>query len=696
MYRCVFVMIADYIFNSENNYASSGMSLFLQDQHGLIDSIHKRHPEIWNLYKKMKSLDWDENEFDYSSCVVEFNTCSKITYDVMIKTLAWQWEADSVAAYNLLPIVAPFVSSTELWALWSRIGDNECLTGHHQVLTPKGWKRIDEVTEDDKVAQWDYTASNIRFVKPERIVVKDYEGQLIHFHDSDVSRVSQIVTPNHRMPIVYPYGIKQFNSTRQTAGEVEYDTTNAIPTSGFLSSSDRQLTSQECLYIAVQACGSLGNSYQSQYLLNSLDKEKEDRLLYLCNLCKWPVTSVVVDDIRHYSIQAPVAEYSNLANTFDWFNLDEIGYEWAVDFLSEVRWWNTAQSTEGPNRYYFKDVTCANKVITLAHMTGRQGRLTAILDMSDYAMPSDYCLTAKYTYQVDITNKSYVSGEAISKTMVDHNGKVYCLTVPTGYFMVKYNDAIGITGNCLHALTYSEIVRNSFENPDEVLESVLGETKALQRLETVANVFANVYEVSHKLSLGMIDRDSDEAYDAIMSFVVTMLILERIQFMASFAITFAIVDTGLFLPIGSAVQKICTDELQVHVETNKEIIKNELKTEKGYASYVANNNLYKKIIREVVESELKWTDYLFSDNAELVGLTSNLIKDWVLFNANDVYSFLDINNPFKVVKKNPLGYMNDWVDINSSQKSPQEEKVGNYLLGGLKNNTNDELFSVDF
>jgi ribonucleoside-diphosphate reductase beta chain len=367
-------MISPDIFNVDNDYLTINKSLFLQGKKGLIDSIHKNHPSIWALYKKMKSLDWDENEFNFSKCVDDFKTCSPTTYDVMIKTLAWQWEADSIACHNLIPIVAPFVSSSELWCLWSSIALNECL----------------------------------------------------------------------------------------------------------------------------------------------------------------------------------------------------------------------------------------------------------------------------------------------------------------------------------HALTYSEIVRNSFENPDDVLESVIKETEAIKRLESVSNVLSNVYNVSHRLSLGQLNQDDQEAYDAIFMFVVTLLILERIQFMGSFAITFAIADTGLFLAIGKAVQKICIDELQVHVKASKEILRIELSTERGLDSYNRNIDKVRGLLREVVSSELTWTDYILNGQSQLPGVNNELIKDWVLFNANDVYDFLSIPNEFKVVSKNNLGYMNDWVDINKNQASAQEEKVGNYLIGGFKNNTDDKIFDLDF
>ena len=88
--------------------------LLLGQRPGLFDTVNRHYPEIWKLYKAQKSLDWDENEFDYSSCNADFKSCSRSTYDMMIKTLAWQWEADSVASRAIAPVLAPFITSSEL------------------------------------------------------------------------------------------------------------------------------------------------------------------------------------------------------------------------------------------------------------------------------------------------------------------------------------------------------------------------------------------------------------------------------------------------------------------------------------------------------------------------------------------------------------------------------------------------------
>lgn len=366
-------MLPSNIFNVNKNYFSNDRSLFLQEENGLLDTVNKSHQDIWDIYKKLRSMDWAEDDFDYAPCNAEFKTCSKSTYEIMIKTLMWQWETDSVAAFNIGPVVAPFVSSSELWTAWSFVTANELI----------------------------------------------------------------------------------------------------------------------------------------------------------------------------------------------------------------------------------------------------------------------------------------------------------------------------------HATTYSEIVRNSFDKPHEVIANVTAEVEAFQRLQTAARVFSHVKEMSHKVGMGIVARDSEEAYDAIMLYTFALLCMERIQFMSSFAVTFSFAEMGSFMPIGKAVQKICADEFLGHVALDKAILLNELSTPKGQASYRRIKPTVESLIEEVTACELHWNKHLFSDNRQLAGMTESHLSDWTLFSAQDVYDFCDIKSPFKEIRKNPLGFITDWIDLNVNQASPQEEKTGNYLLGGLKDTAGNKVFTLD-
>lgn len=357
-------------------------SLFLGEKKGLVDTVNGHFPEIQKIYKTMKSQDWDELDFDFTSCNVEFKTCSKDIYDAMILTLGWQWEADSTVAHNIAPMIAPLVSGRELWSAWLRITDNE----------------------------------NV------------------------------------------------------------------------------------------------------------------------------------------------------------------------------------------------------------------------------------------------------------------------------------------------HACTYSEIFRCSFDDPEDVLKTVLENNNAIKRLSSVTDVLGEVYTVSHRYALGL-ETDLDYVYDHALMFTITLLYLERLQFMASFAVTFTITDTGLFAPIGNAVQKIAQDEVEVHTALDKEVIRIELATERGRASYARIKDKMNRVLNEVVEQECIWTDYLFSEGRQLLGLTPGLLKEWVAFNANDIYNFMGYDISPSALEalgldalptKNPLIFMEDIIDISKNQPSPQEEDVGAYKVNIRHNNDAGIVFDDDF
>lgn len=256
----------------------------------------------------------------------------------------------------------------------------------------------------------------------------------------------------------------------------------------------------------------------------------------------------------------------------------------------------------------------------------------------------------------------------------------------------------------VHALTYSEMVRMSFDDPNEVLNEVLKVEESVVRLSTVANVMANTHDLAHKYALGMVD-DCQETYNAAFLFTVAMLVLERIQFMSSFAITFTICDTGMFQPIGRAVQKIAQDELEIHVQLDKIILRNELQTERGRVAFEQCKDQIQAMIDEGLEEEYSFIDYLFSEGRTLVGYTPEIGKKWSAFNAGDVYRtlglepsqrILDLTPGNEIPQTNPHRLMERWLDMGKLQGSPQEEKNPQYKVSSMRRDDDDANFDVDF
>lgn len=233
----------------------------------------------------------------------------------------------------------------------------------------------------------------------------------------------------------------------------------------------------------------------------------------------------------------------------------------------------------------------------------------------------------------------------------------------------------------LHALAYKFIVESSFDNPALFIERVMEIQESFQRLDTVKKVFTEIFHLGNQYNSG-VPLDEKVVRKAILKFWAALLCLERIQFISSFAITFGLAEKGYFVPIAKLVQKIATDEFQVHVQSDKIILKNELAIPEIFSLYLEILPEIEEIIQEVEASELSWLKgFLFKDQSVIAGIQCEKIEQFVIYSASEVYDFFGLTSPHGKVTENPLPYMNKWLVIDNNQPSPQEENVGNYLLG---------------
>ena len=706
------------IFNTEKSDYSEA-SIILGEQPGILDSIHDHYPDLFEIYKRLRKLDWDEQEFDFSSCMVDFETCDKSTYDMMIKTLAWQWEADSMAARTISSVLGPVITDSKVWAAYLRISENECLIEGTEALTPRGWVDLADLTEDDLVMQYDSNAKEMTFVKPTAYIEKDFKGNLIQFKNHH-AHMWQIVTPGHRM-------VRE----SLTDGEIEISTADnfsfsrgaaargwssiATGTMKHLGKEMRgTLNHVERMLIAIQADGSVSDRYTGElsghipvnFCFTRVRKIK--RLKSLARILGWELKefnwntyNTAGNKSSNFKLLVPVEFKSDLKN-LDWVTLEDKNSYWCKDFLEEVINWD-GHWTKNTGIYDSIDVGCVEKVQAVASMAGYR---------THYRLAGEPKREShNQLYRVTWKNTAHVSGQGIDKTLVPYEGKVRCVTVPTGLFLIRYNGAVSVTGNCVHALTYSEIVRNSFKNPNVILDEILAVQEAQGRMYAVANVMDTAYHTSYAYALGQ--RENDEStYNDMFMFLVALYFLERIQFMASFSITFAICKTGWFQPIGHAVKKIAQDEFEIHAQYGQGVLRALMATPRGRKAYEQCKPKMIELFTEVLTIETEWIEYMFSEGRSLPGVNAKKIVDWTLFNANAARTFLGFKDSeltefadnFTALTgdvlvwptTNPLPYMEEYMDISASQSSPQEEKSkSDYQVNLMDSREEDDEFDFD-
>lgn len=245
----------------------------------------------------------------------------------------------------------------------------------------------------------------------------------------------------------------------------------------------------------------------------------------------------------------------------------------------------------------------------------------------------------------------------------------------------------------IHALSYSEIVRQCVADPNEVFKLSVQNDKTIQRAVKVVSVFDELQKAGAAYTLGIIGKDQ-ETYNIVFKGLVALYILERLQFLASFAATFAVVEQGYFQSIGKMVQKIMLDEIFCHYKTDAIALGIELATERGKVAMQECKEEILEMIKEVRNQEHQWSEYLFSEGRSIVGLNPTLLNEWVDYNAQAVYDGLGLSSeiPFERVQQNPLKWMDNWIEIDKFQNAQQESDGNNYALNVVKDDvTNEEL-----
>lgn len=666
---------------------------FLNPEPGLVDTINKKYPRIWELYKMMRGYDWSEDDITHESSLKDFQTAPKDVCEMMLKTLMWQWEADSIASRAMTTMIAPFSPAMEIWAAEQRIQDNEqCLTEAHEVFVKdKGWVSIKDVNVGDTTLNYNPETKTVSFSPVINKIARQNSEPIYHYENPTKTFV-QTVTAGHRMAINRKRNIGGWCNVVDIAENVTPHTLVQFHVSGNKLDGVHNITLEDRLWIAFQADGSWDENYNGNRsgfrpMSFSFKKErKKERMRELLSELNYKWKESTYDSqhsIRysHFTVYVPVSEWRESPKSFGWVDIDNVSSQWAKQFLDETRYWdgsshnsNGARGKHLVSLYFSKNKTAVDVVCLLAHICSMR---------ASAKLQKDGC------WQVSINNKDTVNGGGITRT-VQEADFVYCITVKEDGFLTRLGDTITATRNC-HANTYSEIVRTGVPFPTTVIEQLLAETETFRRLTTVSDALSRVQKSSQQRHIA--PTDDVTSYEDLITLYFTMLCLERIQFMASFAITFTIAESNLFQSIGQAVKLICRDEIEVHCQYRKAVLKVLLEQPEGEYAYSKVKDTLQTILDEVTENELNWTDYLFNGRS-LLGTNARQIKQFVLFAVRDVATFMGLESKHELPKENPMPFLVKWMDMSVMQAAPQEQDHGQYKFNTVAKDDVDVEFDV--
>jgi ribonucleoside-diphosphate reductase beta chain len=241
----------------------------------------------------------------------------------------------------------------------------------------------------------------------------------------------------------------------------------------------------------------------------------------------------------------------------------------------------------------------------------------------------------------------------------------------------------------LHALTYSEIIRVAVDDPISVMAKAFEWDGIRDRSKTILTLLNELKITGMRYVLGELD-NNQELYNIAFKGLVTFYCLERIQFMASFSQTFALVETDNFQPIGELVKKIMKDEFKYHCRTMEYAIKHEMTTKRGGIAYMEVREDIEAILSEVVQREYDWNEVMFS-KYNIPNMTLDQANRGVEYHAQEVYNTFYIEAPFKQQEENPLRFMTKYMTLDFFQNANQESDHSNYSLNSYHKDLEDTV-----
>lgn len=246
-----------------------------------------------------------------------------------------------------------------------------------------------------------------------------------------------------------------------------------------------------------------------------------------------------------------------------------------------------------------------------------------------------------------------------------------------------------------HSRTYTEELRALYDNPSDIFD----ESFIIPELTKISSSIRKPFERAYFNIIGYIyniQRDikiTEEQLEELKISIVMLCIeinsLEGIRFYPGFAAIWALTEGQKYIPGTSEnLSFICRDENE-HLALTQNILKNlRRKDQEGFVETYKKcmPDIEKRYI-EVYNEELEWIDFLFSQGS-YIGMNSNILKQYLTYITIRRMKGIGIKVTKEMLsgnwcEKNPLPWIDKYINMDLVEKLPQEEKVLNYVTGGV-------------
>ena len=231
----------------------------------------------------------------------------------------------------------------------------------------------------------------------------------------------------------------------------------------------------------------------------------------------------------------------------------------------------------------------------------------------------------------------------------------------------------------IHSKSYSHIIRNIYNVPKDVFNTIHDTKEIVDMASSVGNYYDKLHVINCRKELGM-DVTEIEHVRAVWLALHASYALEAFRFMVSFATSLAMVENKIFIGNGNIISLILQDEL-LHKGWTAYLINQVIKEDPRFvqAKQECEAEVY-ALYMDVIREEKDWANYLFK-MGPVIGLNANILRDFVDYTAVDALKQIGIKYQALAPKSTPIPWFNKHTDTSKKQTALQENESTNYVIG---------------
>ena len=252
----------------------------------------------------------------------------------------------------------------------------------------------------------------------------------------------------------------------------------------------------------------------------------------------------------------------------------------------------------------------------------------------------------------------------------------------------------------IHSRSYTHIIRNVYANPSQIFDEIMEIEAIIACAADISKYYDSLIEYAgwyqmlgvgtHTVNGEIVIVDIYELKKRIWLCINSVNALEGIRFYVSFACSWAFAELKKMEGNAKIIKLIARDE-NVHLASTQTLIGILPDDDSDYAKIREETRTECiEIFEGAAQQEKDWAHYLFKDGS-MIGLNEVLLCEYVDWITNKRMTAVGLASQTNT-DRNPLPWTQKWIAGAEVQVAPQETEITTYVVGGTKQDVNQETF----